>query len=154
MSGANTIEHDQNYSKKRKKAENKINQPKKKFKGKCFNRGKIGHKSTDYCASYKGKKKDQANLAESKKEIDDLCSMLSECKLVENPRKWWMDSGATLHVCANKELFSAFSLAQVEEKIYMANYATAKVGGIGKVRLKITSDKVLTLNNVLYVSEL
>lgn len=65
-----------------------------------------------------------------------------------------MDSGATHYVRANKELFVAFSPAQGKEKIYMANSATTKVEGIGKVCLKITSDKVLTLNNVLYVPEL
>ncbi|PHU12647.1 hypothetical protein BC332_19577 [Capsicum chinense] len=86
--------------------------------------------------------------------MDDLYAMLSECNLVGNPREWWMDSGATRHVCANKELFSTFALVQVEKKIYMANSATAKVEGTGKVCLKMTSSKVLTLNNVLYVSEL
>ncbi|PHT70958.1 hypothetical protein T459_26062 [Capsicum annuum] len=63
----------------------------------------------------------------SNKECDDLCAMLSECNLVGNPREWWMDFGATRHVCANKELFSSFALAQVEEMIYLANSATAKV---------------------------
>ncbi|KAF3684374.1 putative tyrosyl-DNA phosphodiesterase 2-like [Capsicum annuum] len=38
--------------------------------------------------------------------------------------------------------------------LYMANSATAKVEGIGKICLKMTSGKVLTLNNVLYVPEL
>ncbi|KAM3328011.1 hypothetical protein P3S68_033473 [Capsicum galapagoense] len=65
-----------------------------------------------------------------------------------------MDSGATRHVCANKELFSTFAPAQVEEMIYMANSAMAKVEGTGKVGLKMISGKVLTLNNVLYVLEL
>ncbi|KAF3680037.1 putative protease Do-like 9-like [Capsicum annuum] len=46
-----------------------------------------------------------------------------------NLGEWLMDSGATRHVCANKELFSSFALAQVEEMIYMANSATVKVEG-------------------------
>ncbi|PHU05794.1 hypothetical protein BC332_26616 [Capsicum chinense] len=102
----------------------------------------------------KSKKKDEANMVKSNKECDDLCAMFSECNLVGNPREWWMDSGATRHVCANKELFSSFAPSQVEEMIYMPNSATAKVEGIGKVGLKMTSGKVLTLNNVLYVPEL
>ena len=65
-----------------------------------------------------------------------------------------MDSCATRYVCANKELFSSFALAQVEEMIYMANSATTKVEGTGKICLKMTSRKVLTLNNVFYVREL
>ncbi|PHT45352.1 hypothetical protein CQW23_14510 [Capsicum baccatum] len=102
MNRANVVEDDHNNSKKRKKAENKSNQPKKKFNEKCFNYGKIGHKYTDCCTLKKGKKKDQVNMVESKKETDDLCAMLSECDLVENPREWWMNFSATSHVCTNK----------------------------------------------------
>ncbi|PHT40588.1 hypothetical protein CQW23_19442 [Capsicum baccatum] len=93
-------------------------------------------------------------MIESNKEYDDLCAMFTECNLVGNPREWWMNSGATRYVCTNKELFSSFALAQVEEMLYMANSTTAKVDEIGKICLKMTSGKVLTLNNVLYVPEL
>ncbi|KAF3641389.1 hypothetical protein FXO37_23017 [Capsicum annuum] len=58
INGAHIVEEDQNNSKKRKKAEQGSNQPKKKFKEKCFNYGKIGHKSIDCHAPKKGKKKD------------------------------------------------------------------------------------------------
>ncbi|KAF3675558.1 hypothetical protein FXO38_04703 [Capsicum annuum] len=131
-------------------AEQGSHQPKKKFKEKCFNCGKIGHKSTDCRAPKKGKKKDQENMIESNKECNDLCAMFSECNLAGNLREWWMDSGSTCHVCSNKELFSSFAPAQVEEIFYMANSATAKVEGTGKICLKMTSGKVLTLNNVLH----
>ncbi|PHT38166.1 hypothetical protein CQW23_21739 [Capsicum baccatum] len=103
----------------------------------------------DCRAPKKGKEKDQANMVESNEECDDMCAMFSECNLVGNPCEWWMDSSATRHVCANKELFSSFAPAQVEEMIYIANSTTAKVEGTGKVGLKMTSGKVLTLNNIL-----
>ncbi|KAF3639624.1 hypothetical protein FXO38_19907 [Capsicum annuum] len=77
INGAHIVEDDQNNSKKRKKAEQGSHQPKKKFKGKCFNCGKIGHKSTDCRAPKKGKKKNQSNMIESNKECDDLCVMFS-----------------------------------------------------------------------------
>ncbi|KAF3662036.1 Glutamate dehydrogenase A [Capsicum annuum] len=153
MNGSNIVEDDHN-SKKRKKFGHESNQPKKKFKKKCFNCGKIGQKSTDCCTPKKRKKKDQENIAESKKEVDDLCVMLSECNLVGNPREWWMDSSSIRHVCANKKLFAVFSPAQGEENIYMANSATAKVEETGKVCLKMTSGNVLTLNNVLDTSDI
>ncbi|KAM3328258.1 hypothetical protein P3S68_032950 [Capsicum galapagoense] len=129
MNGAHIVEDGQNNSKKRKKVEHGSNQPKKKFKGKCFNCGKIGHKSTDCRAPKKDKKKDQANMIESNKQYDDLCAMFTKCNLVGNPREWWMDSDATRHVYTNKELFSSFAPAQAEEMLYMANFATAKVEG-------------------------
>ncbi|PHT49875.1 hypothetical protein CQW23_09622 [Capsicum baccatum] len=86
INGAHIVEDDQNNPKKRKKVEQGSNRPKKKFKGKCFNCGKIVHNSTDCRAPKKGKKKDQANMIESNKQRDDLCAIFSECNLVENPR--------------------------------------------------------------------
>ncbi|PHU05342.1 hypothetical protein BC332_26164 [Capsicum chinense] len=85
INGAHIVEDDQNHSQKRRKVEQGSNQPKKKFKGKCFNYGKIGHKSMDCRAPKKSKKKNQANMVESNKEYDDLCAMFSECNLVGNP---------------------------------------------------------------------
>ncbi|PHT72052.1 hypothetical protein T459_22837 [Capsicum annuum] len=108
---AHIVEDDQNNSKKRKKVKQGSHQPKKKFKEKFFNCGKIGHKSTDCRTPKKGKKKDQENMIESNKECNDLCAMFSECNLVGNPREWWMDSAATRHVSSNKELFSSFAPA-------------------------------------------
>ncbi|KAF3627657.1 putative glucan endo-1,3-beta-glucosidase A-like [Capsicum annuum] len=112
MNGANIVEDDPNNSKKWKKDGQQSNQPKKKFKGKFFNCGKISHKFTDCCTPKKGKKKDQANMDESKNEMDGLCAMLLECNLVGNSREWWMNSGATRHFCPNKEFFAVFALAQ------------------------------------------
>ncbi|PHT69058.1 hypothetical protein T459_28545 [Capsicum annuum] len=82
-------------------------------------------------------------MIESNKERNDLCAMFSEYNLTGNPRKWWMNSGATHHVCANKELFSSFAPAQVEEIIYMANSVTAKI--IGSNEVKSTNGYVFTI---------
>ncbi|KAF3627462.1 putative phosphoserine aminotransferase, chloroplastic-like [Capsicum annuum] len=86
MNQAHIVEDGQNNSNKRKKVEHGSNQPKKKFKGKCFNCGKIDHNSTDCRALKKDKKKDQANMIESNKEYDDLCAMFTECNLILRTR--------------------------------------------------------------------
>ncbi|XP_060178171.1 uncharacterized protein LOC132608115 [Lycium barbarum] len=99
----------------------------------------------------KDKGKGQANMVEKNDDMDDLCAMLSECNLVGNPKEWWLDSGATRHVCAVKEAFATYAPAGSEEELFMGNTATAKVEGYGKILLKMTSGKVLTLNNVLHV---
>ncbi|XP_049354726.1 uncharacterized protein LOC125819306 [Solanum verrucosum] len=146
------MKNPQNQRKERKHLVS--NPPKKKFNGSCFNCGKRVHRATEFRGPKKDKKKDQANLVESKGNMDDLCSMLSECNLVGNPREWWIDSGASCHVCGKKELFSSYTPAPTNEKLFMANSVVAKVEGTGKVFLKMTSDKVVTLNMVLYVPEL
>ncbi|PHT38195.1 hypothetical protein CQW23_21768 [Capsicum baccatum] len=81
INGAHIVENDQNNSKKRKKVEQERNQSKRKFKEKCFNCGKIVHKSTNCRAPKKGKKKYQANMIECNKECDDLCAMFFRMQL-------------------------------------------------------------------------
>ena len=64
---------------------------------------------------------------------------------------WFLDSGATRHICSTKEAFATYTPAEYDEDLFMGNTATAKIAGTGKVMLKMRSSKVLTLNNVLHV---
>ncbi|XP_075104557.1 uncharacterized protein LOC142178600 [Nicotiana tabacum] len=152
--GANIVE-EASTSKKRKKSSGPKNYPsKKKFKGNCHNCGMVGHKAAECRAPKKDKKKIQANMIEKNDKIDDLCATLSECNLVRNPRERWIDSGATRHVCANKELFTSYAPAGPNGTVFMANFATTKIEGTGKITLKMTSGKIVTLNDVLHVLEM
>ncbi|RVW75987.1 Retrovirus-related Pol polyprotein from transposon TNT 1-94 [Vitis vinifera] len=51
-------------------------------------------------------------------------------------------------------MFSTFEPIENGEKVFMGNSATSEINGQGKVILKITSGKELTLTNVLYVPEI
>ncbi|XP_062119061.1 uncharacterized protein LOC133832776 [Humulus lupulus] len=118
-----------------------------KFQGKCFNYNKSGHKSSD-CRLLK-KKGNEANAVEAmSQEIADLdlCVVVSEINLVDaNPKEWWLDTGATCHVCANKSAFSDLTLVENGDKIYMGNSATSEIKGQGTVYLKMTSGKSVKL---------
>ena len=73
---------------------------------------------------------------------------------MSNSTEWILDTGATRHFCANKDLMHDFEDTPDGEHVYMGNAATAGVMGKGKVLLKFTSGKSLCLNNVLYVPSL
>ncbi|XP_075084784.1 uncharacterized protein LOC142168031 [Nicotiana tabacum] len=153
--GANIVETTPTNPKKRNKSSGPNNYPsKKKFKENCHNCGKVGHKPAECRAPKKEKKKDQANMVQTNDGIDDLCAMLSECNLVENPKEWWIDSGSTRHVCVVREAFASYAPAGLDETIFMGNSATTKTEGYGKIFLKMTSSKVVTLNNVCHVPEI
>ena len=68
-----------------------------------------------------------------------------------NSKEWWVDTGATRHICANKDMFTSYVPVSSGEQLFMGNSSTSKVEGQGKVILKMTSGKELTLNNVLHV---
>ena len=85
----------------------------------------------------------------------DLTVIIFEVNLVRpNPNEWWIDTGATRHVCSNKKMFSIFKPAMTGEKVFMRNSVTLEIKGQGKVVLNMTSRKELTLTNVLYVPEI
>ena len=73
--------------------------------------------------------------------------------MVGNPKKWWIDTGATRHICANRSMFSTYTTVGGDEKLYMGNSLTSKVEGVGKIALKMTSGKIVTLINVLNVPD-
>ncbi|GFZ10814.1 hypothetical protein Acr_22g0002120 [Actinidia rufa] len=58
-----------------------------------------------------------------------------------NPRQWWVDTGATRHVCCDRELFFSFKETSNGEQLYMGNYSSSKVVGQGTIILKMTSEK-------------
>ncbi|RVW85618.1 Retrovirus-related Pol polyprotein from transposon TNT 1-94 [Vitis vinifera] len=130
---------------------------KPKFQGKCFNCGKQGHKSVDCRLPKKNKPKEANVIDDITKNVSniDLTVVVSEVNLVgSNPKEWWIDTGATRHVCSDKKMFSTFEPIKNGEKVFMGNSATSEIKGQGKVILKRTSGKELTLTNVLYVPEI
>ncbi|XP_076896745.1 uncharacterized protein LOC143549838 [Bidens hawaiensis] len=131
---------------------------KNKFQGTCYNSGKQGHRANE-C---KLQKKENARQVNMVREVENLVAMVmdlsilvTEVKLVgQNNKDWWVDTGATRHVCFDKSLFSTFKEVTNGEKVFMGNSAMAEVKGEGNVVLKMTSRQELTLSNVLYVLEI
>ncbi|KAA0053505.1 ty1-copia retrotransposon protein [Cucumis melo var. makuwa] len=126
----------------------------KKKKLVCYVCGKEGHKSYQ-CNQRKGrpsqKPTPQAHLAEQDSEI---IAAIVEANLIENKTDWILDTGASRHFCTNRELLHDYEDTADGECVFMGNSATAGVIGKGKVILKLTSGKTLSLSNVLYVPSL
>ncbi|KAH9751211.1 hypothetical protein KPL71_014192 [Citrus sinensis] len=155
MAKANFVEHGPKNKNKKLGPKGGISKKQTKFQGKCYNCDKMGHKASDCRLP---KKKREANVVENiTQHVSDinLSTVISEVNLVgSNPREWWIDTGATRHVCSDKGLFTSFEPVSNEEKLFMGNSVTSEIEGQGKVILKMTSGKELTLNNVLYVLEI
>ncbi|CAH9068398.1 unnamed protein product [Cuscuta epithymum] len=83
-----------------------------------------------------------------------IAVVFQSCK-INDVNEWMVDSGATKHICKNKSAFTSYSatMGDDEELVYLADSKTAKVHGKGKVLIKLTSGKTLSLNDVLYVPE-
>ncbi|KZV20559.1 hypothetical protein F511_13493 [Dorcoceras hygrometricum] len=156
--GSNLVEP--NASKGKRKFKGKDKGKGKKFKGTCYNCGKQNHMDKDCRRPKKAKKekqgKDVANHLTTSNVVDmemDLAVVTFEANLADNPRQWWVDSGATRHICSDKAMFSTY-VPVTGRKLFMGNSASSDVPGIGKVVLKMTSRKELALIDVLHVPEI
>nr|GEU71132.1 zinc finger, CCHC-type [Tanacetum cinerariifolium] len=67
---------------------------------------------------------------------------------------WWIDSGATTHVCKDRFWFKTFKPVEDGFVLYMGDEHFAPVHGKGSVALEFSSGKTITLFNVLYVPKL
>ncbi|GKE14549.1 pol polyprotein, partial [Tanacetum coccineum] len=135
---------------------------KQKFQGTCYNCDQPGHRAAN-CKmpkrvnprSHKWTRTKKLRSLEDTRQKSSSDPTISEVNLVgTNNSGWWIDIGATRHVCANKSMFHSFRAVDNRQKLYMGNYATADIKGEGDVILKMTSEKELKLTNVLYVPEI
>ena len=125
----------------------------KRIKGSCWVCGKAGHKAQE-CRHRKDQTVTRTNQAHVHEFDDNLVAVVTETNMVSNVKGWWIDTGATRHICGDKNLFSEYKHMDDGEKLHMGNSSASNVEGKGNVLLKFTSGKVVTLTDVLHVPEI
>ncbi|GJS20023.1 zinc finger, CCHC-type containing protein, partial [Tanacetum coccineum] len=142
----------------------------KKPKLECWNCGKTGHfkrdcrsgnkKNANAGGSGKGSKdhsQDQGQNLEPvwNRFVKYSVSLISEAFYVQvDAIAWWIDSGATTHVCKDRCWFKTYEPVEDGSVLYMGDDHFAPVHGKGSVVLEFSSGKSITLFNVLYVPKL
>nr|GEY20615.1 zinc finger, CCHC-type [Tanacetum cinerariifolium] len=97
---------------------------------------------------------------ESAKELWDslqskyMTEDFSSKKFLVDAIAWWIDSGATTHVCKDRCWFKIYEPVEDGSVLYMGDDHFAPVQGKGSVALEFSSGKTITLFNVLYVPKL
>jgi hypothetical protein len=115
----------------------------------CFVCGESGHIAIK-CRNRKGKKGDgqkNANVAiADARNSGYVPQILLACQSTD----WWLDTRANVHVCSDLNLFYSYQ-ATDSSAILMGNGSRAAIHEIGRVDLKLTSRKTLSLKNVHHV---
>ena len=103
----------------------------KKIKGACYVCGKSGHKAHD-CYHRKdgnhanGNNNNHANMAITDEE---LAVVVSEVNMVSNGSEWLLDTGATKHIRADRNMFTEYHRAALGEKVVYGQFCLICGGG-------------------------
>lgn len=120
-----------------------------KFDGKCFNCDKIRHRSRDCRAKQRQNKSGNTDNA--------LTAVACNAELSMKSAAWCLDSGATRHMCNNKEKFEAIN-EDDQSKMYTAEEHFVESIRSGNVSLHVRAnrreDNSIKIQNALYVPKL
>ncbi|GJR45674.1 zinc finger, CCHC-type containing protein [Tanacetum coccineum] len=131
---------------KRKHHGNTKADPNKKPKVTCWKCGKPGHLKKN-CEG--GKVSNKENGSGKKGSIDGSSNSLKR-RRIDDDVAWFIDLGATEHVCKDRCWFKTYKSLNDGYILYMGNESTTLYGH-GCVELRFSSGKIVSLFNVLYV---
>nr|KAJ0201796.1 hypothetical protein LSAT_V11C600311740 [Lactuca sativa] len=151
---------------------------KRKFKGKndkscnkkaklvCWNCNKLGHLKKDCClrkvnkdgvgpSGSKDLEKQQGHIyvfMQNSKYVLNYIYVISKAFYVQDGDvAWWVDSGATRHICKDLCWFKECQPIEYRSVVKMGIIETKPIKVLGSVLLYFTSGMCLCLNNVLYI---
>lgn len=132
----------------------------------CFECGKPGHMKRDCPDMVKKKMPDLRDMLDTKFNDNKGSARVARLKnwystrfigQGESSLQWCVDSGASDHMCADKNSFFVLDETPQQGRITTANGGEMKVRGKGKVQLRIQDGNTVTtveLSEVLWVPEL
>jgi len=96
---------------------------------------------------------DQAQAHLTTIEDQPYTAMITEVNMVGGSDGWWIDTGASRHVCFDRAMFKTYTAAD-DQKVLLGDSHTTEVAGIGDVELKFTFGKTLILKDVMHTPKI
>ncbi|KAE9619068.1 putative RNA-directed DNA polymerase [Lupinus albus] len=84
---------------------------------------------------------------------DPLVAVLTEVTMIGGSDGWWVDTGASRHVCYDRAMFKTYTNAD-NKKVLLGDSHTTTVAETGDVELKFTYGMTLILKGVMHTTEM
>ncbi|GJS85109.1 zinc finger, CCHC-type containing protein [Tanacetum coccineum] len=168
----NMVEHN-NFSRyndnkgKHKHHDNTMADPNKKAKPTCRKCGKTGHIKRDCKGVNVGNKTNGSgtkvsvdgssnslkgqNMFNKSLQVYYVTYVLEASFVQDDDVAWWVDLGATVHVCKDRCWFKTYDSLNDGSTLHMGNESTTLVHGRGCVDLRFSYGKIVSLFDVLHV---
>ncbi|XP_021732277.1 uncharacterized protein LOC110699091 [Chenopodium quinoa] len=114
----------------------------------CYRCGKPGHMARK-CRNMPNPVPAQASMIE-----EPFVAMITEINLTGGSDGWWIDTGATRHVCYDRRMFKTYTEKTDDKKVLLGDSHSTNIAGVGNVELKFTSGRTLILKDVLHTPEM
>ena len=129
------------------------------FPYKCFGCGRVGHRVSECREKRNTSHEQQASSSQEKQQNrtpgnGKRDAAFSAVCLTASPMKWYMDSGASSHVCPVKEWFT--DMKEVNSCLVLADGRKMPIKGIGTVEVWTATDKgriKMPITDVLYAPD-
>nr|GFD08770.1 zinc finger, CCHC-type [Tanacetum cinerariifolium] len=116
----------------------------------------VEHNNSSRYNDNKGKRKHHDTRANPNKKLKVTCwkrgksEHLKKIARLDDDVAWWVDSEAFVHVCKDGCWFKTYESLNDGSILHMGNESIALVHGRGCVDLRFSSEKVISLLNVLH----
>jgi len=85
---------------------------------------------------------------------ESYIAVTTEINMIGESDGWWVDTGASCHVCYDRATFKTYTNVEKKEKVLLGDSHTTTIVGTGDVELKFTSRKNLILKDVMHTPEM
>ena len=116
---------------------------------KCYNCQRFGHYASD-CRVPKRRIEEKANFVEEISHEDGTLLMVRTNSVGEQENTWYLDSGASNHMCGKRNLFVELD-ESVNGNVSFGDESKAPVKGKGKILIRLKDGRHEFISNVYYV---